>query len=221
MRKALLAFLAAACLSAGRPLDVSAQVTPKKVLLIGDSHTATPFGIGLDEKLRGRFGATVATYGVGATNLSWWVSRQRYPIANGRYFFRAFNEAPVGQKTGYAPPPDIDAMMGQDWDIVVIALGSNPDQPSLDNSVSAGMLLLTKLPKKSQCFWVGPPPMPVYGTHTDDFYGIFPQILRLGGHACRAIDSRQIVSAAESVGSHYYGAAAAKWATAVFQIIAP
>ena len=200
---------------------LAAQITPKKVLLIGDSHTATPFGIGLDQKLRDKFGPTVATYGVGATNIHWWVSLNRYAIPNGRYYFRAFNEGPTTQKQGYVPPPAIDVMMAKDWDIVIVALGSNPDQPSLDASVTAGMLMLTKIPASSQCFWVGPPPMPCYGTRTDDLYPLFPQMVKLGGRSCRVIDSRNFVTAAQSSGCHYYGQAAAHWADGVFKIIAP
>jgi hypothetical protein len=199
----------------------AAQIVPKKVLLIGDSHTATAFGMTLDHKLRDKFGPTVATYGVGATNIHWWVSKTRPAIPNGRYFFRAFNEGPTTQKQGYVPPPDIDALMGVDWDIVIVALGSNPDQPSLDASVTAGMLLLTKIPKNALCFWVGPPPMPVYGTHTDDFYGIVPRMLQLGGRPCTLIDSRTLVNVSQSIGSHYYGKPGADWADGAFKIISP
>jgi hypothetical protein len=211
-----------AALGLGGALAAFSQqaTTPKKVLILGDSHTVTPFGPALDAALRAKYGPTVATYGVGATNIDWWAHRARHPVANGHYFFRGFNENAV-PRDGWVAPPTIDQLRAVDWDIVIFALGANPDGPTMDYDVSAGMLLLTEFAKPAQCFWVGPPPMPVYGNHTDEFYRVWPEILKQGGRSCTLIDSRNFVSASQSVGSHYWGKVSSDWGKGVAAIIAP
>jgi hypothetical protein len=212
-----------------------AAAQSKKILILGDSHFAGPMGYGywanaqktqriegVDGGLRAKFGDQIASYAVCSASTHWWVNKARPNLDvcwNARDFGAAVQDAQTGNRPGGMP--DIDELMKTRWDIVIIALGSNSDGPTSDNTVTAGMLMLTKMPKSSQCYWIGPPPMPATGNRVEEFYRVFPQILSLGGRSCTLIDSRNFVNASQSTNSHYYGQAAINWAKGVLGVIAP
>jgi hypothetical protein len=222
LRQPLFSLVLLALLPLGGTAQQS-QPAQKKVLFIGDSHSAGPMGAAVDEGLRQRYGPQVASYHVCSSTINWWANHERPPFGV-CYYSRGFGEPATTAKTGNPPTPlpDIDVLMATNWDLVVIALGSNSDGASSDDTISAGMLMMTKLPKSSRCAWIGPPPMPATGNRVEEFYRVFPQILKLGGRTCQLIDSRQFVNALQSTnGGHYYGGAAAAWARGVLGAIAP
>jgi hypothetical protein len=229
--KSLRSPLAAVLLALAWP----ASAQSKKILILGDSHFAGPMGYGywadaqksrriegVDGGLRAKFGDQIASYAVCSASTHWWVNKARPNLNvcwNAREFGAAVQEAQTGNRPGGMP--DIDDLMKTPWDMVIIALGSNPDGGSSDNTITAGMLMLTKIPKNSQCFWIGPPPMPGSANRVEEFYRVFPQIVSLGGRSCTLIDSRNFVNASQSTKDHYYGQPAINWANGVLGVLAP
>ncbi|MBI5209011.1 MAG: hypothetical protein HY927_03465 [Elusimicrobia bacterium] len=207
----------AALLGASRP--VSAEDRFARILLIGDSHAAGPFGTTLDALLRDRFGPGMATYAVCGASLRWWQASKR-PKLGICHFIKPFGSAAKpGNGAAPADLPAIGDLLALRPTAVIVALGSNPDGTSMDDTITAGAELLARLPPESACTWVGPPPMPSILQRVDLFYQVFPEILRRGGRTCLLIDSRDYLKPEQSSHDHFYGKPAKEWGRAAYRTI--
>lgn len=187
-----------------------------RFLFIGDSHSVGPFGTTLDRLLRGKFGPDVGTYAVCGASLRWWQGAAR-PKLGICHFLRPFkSDAKPGNGAYPVEPPSLDALWGLDPDVLIVALGSNPDGASADDTITAGARLLARLPEGAACFWVGPPPMPSRLSQIDAFYKGFPEMLKRSGKSCSLIDSRSFLKPEQSRKDHFYGRPAEDWGRAVF-----
>ena len=206
-------------LAAGLAAPVRAADRDPRFLLIGDSHTVGPFGTTLDKLLRKKFGPSVGTYAVCGASLRWWQSSSRSKLSI-CYFLRPFkSDARPGNGAYPAEPPAMDAFWGLDPDVLIVALGSNPDGASVDDTITAGAKLLSRLPEGAACFWVGPPPMPSRLMQIDAFYKAFPDMLKRSGKQCTLIDSRAFLRPEQSQKDHFYGQPAVDWGQSVFNKI--
>lgn len=207
--------LAASCL-----VSASAQENPR-VLLLGDSHTVGPFGVTLDGLMRQSYGTeNVAAYAVCGASLRWWQLASRPKLGICHFLRPTGSTAKPGNGAYPAEPPKLDQILAFKPNVAIIALGSNPDGPSMDDTIKVASSLLGLLPAGGRCFWVGPPPMPSQAQRVDLFYQVFPEMLRLSGRTCTLLDSRDFLKSSQSTKDHYYGKPAQDWGRAVFKFVA-
>jgi len=211
-------------LAAALILTLSASARAERVLIIADSHTVGPFGVTLDARLREK-GNDTAMDAVCGASVNWWLGpkRQKLSICWSIHDFGEKNSPQTG-----APPREPDAVVdlaARKVDVVVIALGSNPDGPSGADTAAAAEKLIALLPGNARCYWVGPPPMPQRLAAIQSVYKELPQALvraARGGPSCSLIDSRTMIEPKDAApNDHFYGAPAVAWGKAVADKISP
>ncbi len=202
------------------------------ILVIGDSHTAGPFGGALDDALRAAPGSRVATYGVCSARPQSFLSQTDHGC--GRRFQDFAKKAPakwlggrVYRKTrpdGKGGTREIEFVktpeLGQLLDdhaptAVVVALGSN--LPISGASVRRTLALIHK--SGAACVWIGPPDMrkpasalvdEVYRTLLDNGVSPTAALEESRKGFCRLVNSRDFPAlrypAAGGDGTHYQGA---------------
>ena len=213
-RPLLAALLLTLCVPAGA----------ERVLILGDSHTVGPFGQTLDARLRAK-GMTTAMNAVCGSSISWWLGPKR-PKLSICYALHDFGAKPSAQQGAPADlPPTADELLQSAPDVVVVALGSNPDGGAAADTAAAAEKLIALMPPSARCFWVGPPPMPDRLGAVLGVYKELPHALVAAsrtGPACTLIDSRDLIRSSDAApNNHFYGAPAVAWGAAVAAKIAP
>ena len=191
-----------------------------RVLVIGDSHAVGPFGSSLDQELT-RQGHQVSLQAVCGASASWWLGPKRADLSI------CYSLHEYGKKGKWASgKPDAAPAFARDLlaarpDVVVFALGSNPDGGSAAATGAAAEKLLALTPSSAKCFWAGPPPMPKRLAAIGAVYNELPQAFSRAGRSCSLIDSRTLISASDaSPNDHFYGAPAQAWGKAVGKQVA-
>jgi hypothetical protein len=150
---------APAAVSAAAPKDGA-----KRLILIGDSHTAGAFGHALDGLLRKRVPA-VETYGSCGASPAWYVpgnGASGHTSACGTWFHRysAADPAKLEEVTSASPTPLIGALLKEKPDVVVVALGTNMidwNKGGISGLESAAALGSAIKAAGARCLWIGPP----------------------------------------------------------------
>ncbi len=139
-------------------LTGSAQANPKKILLIGDSHVAGPFGKTLDSLLRTLEGTRVETYGVCGAIGSYFFDST---LTNCGYFYhQAEGDATSGLRNTKANAPNLPNLIADDRpDLVILELGSNYAKGYTYDFIVNDMKTTAEAAVKSgaQCLWVNMP----------------------------------------------------------------
>ncbi|MFI5345626.1 MAG: hypothetical protein ACHQ51_04550 [Elusimicrobiota bacterium] len=199
---------------------VQAAAAPR-ALIIGDSHTVGPFGSALDQSLAAS-GRETALYAVCGASSAWWIGpkRAKLSICYSIHGYGGKNSPQNGAPA--AAPPTAEELLAAKPDLVVFALGSNPEG-SAEATAAGAAKLLALVPPGTPCFWVGPPPMPKRLEPIDAFYKELPKALSRPNPACALIDSRRLIQPSQAAANdHFYGAAAIAWGkAAAAQIVAP
>lgn len=197
-----------------------APAAAARILIIGDSHTVGPFGSTLDEELR-RQGHDVDVQAVCGASGVWWLGPERFDLRICYYVHGYGGQAKAQNgKPGVAPPFAKD-LLATEPDVVVFALGSNPDGNTAADTGAAAEKLLALTPPSAKCFWVGPPPMPKRLAPIGAVYNELPQAFSRVGRSCTLIDSRLLIKPEDaSPNDHFYGEPAKAWGKAVARRIA-
>ncbi|MDE2512010.1 MAG: SGNH/GDSL hydrolase family protein [Elusimicrobia bacterium] len=210
-------------LTAALILAVTAPAAAERVLIIADSHTVGPFGTSLEARLRAK-GADTAMDAVCGASSTWWlgVRRAKLSICYSVHGYGGKNAPQNGAPAAF--PPTAAQLAASKPDVVVLALGSNPDGSPADTAAAAEKLI-SVMPPDARCVWVGPPPMPKRRAAILELYKLLPKAL-LGaarsGPSCALIDSRDLISPQNAAANdHFYGASAAAWGKAVADRILP
>lgn len=204
------------------------------ILVIGDSHTAGPFGGALDEALRAAPGGRVATYGVCSARPQSFLSETDHGC--GRRFQDFEKKAPakwlggrVYRKTRpdgkggtreveFVKTPALAQLLDDHAPTaVVVALGSN--LPVSGPSVRSTLARIHK--SGAACVWVGPPDMrnpssgqvdAVYQTLLENGVSPTATLEESRKGFCRLVNSRDLPAlrypAEGGDGTHYQGALA-------------
>jgi hypothetical protein len=205
-------------------LALSVPAAADRILILGDSHTVGPFGATLDARLRAK-GHDTALQAVCGASISWWLGPTR-PKLSICYALHGFG-AKASAQEGAPPslPPTADRLMENAPDVVVVALGSNPEGASAADTAAAAEKLIALMPPGARCFWVGPPPMPARQAAILEVYKALPHSLVAAsrtGPACTLIDSRPLIRSTDAApNDHFYGAPAVAWGEAVADQISP
>jgi hypothetical protein len=136
----------------------------KRLILIGDSHTAGTFGHALDGLLRKSVPA-VETYGSCGASPSWYVpgnpvSGHTSPCGTWFHRYSAADPSKLEEVTRASPTPLIGALLKEKPDVVVVALGTNMIDWSkggisgLDSAAALGSAIKGA---GARCLWIGPP----------------------------------------------------------------
>lgn len=202
-------------------LLTAVSASAERFMIIADSHAVGPFGVSLDARLREKGNQTSLNAVCGAS-ARWWIgaNRQKLSIC---WSIHDFDE-PNSPRTGAPPRAATAAGLGQRKpDVVVLALGSNPDGSPADTAAAAEDLIAV-LPNTVRCYWVGPPPMPKRLSVIQELYKLLPKALVRAaskGPSCTLIDSRTLIQPADAASNdHFYGPPAVKWGQAVADQIA-
>lgn len=210
------------------------------VLVIGDSHTAGPFGGALDDALRAGPGNRVATYGVCSARPQSFLSETDHGCGRrfqdfekkapakwlgGRVYRKARPDGKGGtREVEFVKTPELAQLLGDHAPTaVVVALGSN--LPISAASVRTTLALIHK--SGAACVWIGPPDMrKPAGERIDEVYqtllenGVSPTATLEESRKgfCRLINSRDFPAlrypATGGDGTHYQGSLAplgAQW----------
>jgi hypothetical protein len=191
-----------------------------RILVIGDSHTVGPFGSSLDKELV-RQGHQVSLQAVCGASATWWLGPKRADLS----ICYALHD--YGKKGKWASgKPDAAPAFAKDLlaarpDVVVFALGSNPDAGGAAGTGAAAEKLLALTPSSAKCLWIGPPPMPKRLAAIGAVYNELPQAFSRAGRGCALLDSRALISASDaSPNDHFYGAPAEAWGKAAGRTVA-
>lgn len=195
---------------------LSAGARADKIAIIGDSHTVGPFGGTLDAALRAK-GHEVSVNAVCSASGRWWLGpkRQEWKIC---YFLRQFGDTKAARDSGkypYDPPFAADIIAHGKPDVVVFALGSNPDGGGVAGQGAVAEALVKLLPSGTRCFWVGPPPMPSRLAAIGQLYNELPQAFSRASKTCELFDSRAVLKSDQATKDHFYGKPAEDWGRAV------
>lgn len=191
-----------------------------RVLVIGDSHAVGPFGSSLDKELV-RQGHQVSLQAVCGASAAWWLGPQRRELSICYSVHDYGKKGRWAQGKPDAPPALAKDLLSARPDVVVLALGSNPDGGGAAATGAAAEKLLALVPGSARCFWVGPPPMPKRLAAIGAVYNELPQAFSRAGRSCTLIDSRTLISASDaSPNDHFYGAPAEAWGKAVGKTVA-
>jgi len=202
------------------------------ILIIGDSHTAGPFGGALDDALRAAPGTRVATYGVCSARPHSYFSET--PHGCGRRFQDFDKQAPAKwlgsrvyrqqrpdgkggtREVEFVKTPAFEQLLGDHSPTTtVVALGSN--LPISAASVKKTLALIHE--SGAACVWVGPPNMrkpsqaqmdEVYATLEKNGVTTTATLEEARKNKCRLIDSRAFPALrypeSGGDGTHYQGA---------------
>lgn len=208
-----------------KPAKVLRPERPKKLLIIGDSHSVGTFGHTLTQLFESYQSTievnTIASCG---SEPSWWL--QAKPVRCG--FWQHF---PDGHENDYmrgTTPMLTDLMTEIKPDMTVIVLGTNliPLNASDRRHGVQQMLNVVVNQHHSQCVWVSAPDSRKFSSQNlDEVYQTLAELT--SRNDCKLIDSRQYTHYPETGGDgiHYGGsegkAIAKNWAEAIFQKIKP
>lgn len=140
-------------------LPAAAEPSGRRILVLGDSHVAGPFGAALARKLAGS-GRSVDAYGACGASPSWFLPGQGRTSSCGTWVKHGAHEDRRAQAT-----PAVTNVLGDDVDLVVIVLGTNMADwrtGGVGDLSSAGTLAHHAMMRGARCVWVGPPPIPGY-----------------------------------------------------------
>jgi len=207
----------------------------RKVLVIGDSHTAGTFGTELDRQLR-KAGATVATYGSCGTTPASWLKGTATRCGYVVHHVDGKLESPVWRVPNpeYAhdhtkpkynviphPTPLLSDLMQQEHpDVVIVALGANDASDGKAVRADAAKLAGIATSTGAQCIWIGPP--------SGDPNVVDPALTERVNNAlrgtvsgtCTYIDSRPFTPVYHGPdGRHFDKATGAAWADGVVGIV--
>jgi hypothetical protein len=199
-------------------LPAAAEQVPRRVLLLGDSHLTGPFGSALLRRIGGPGGRRVDVYAACSAAPEWFLPGHSHTSPCGTWFRRAGADDRRAQAA-----PAITAVLGDDVDLVIIALGTNMADwraGGVGDLSSAGTLAHHAMMRGAKCVWVGPPPVPGYPSLP--FYKgplNYDQLneglrARLGGH-CAYVQSTTPYGGADGI--HYDRANAELWAEQVYR----
>jgi hypothetical protein len=201
-------------LAAALFLALAAPAGAAKVLIIGDSHSVGPFGSSLDSRLREK-GAVTALEAVCGASANWWLGpkRAKLSICWSIHGYGGRNSPQNGALRSM--PPTAAELAATGPEVVVIALGSNPDGATAADTAAAAEKLVSALPQNARCYWIGPPPMPKRLAAIDEVYKVLPRALfraSRAGPSCALIDSRIMIAPKDAAANdHFYGEAAVAW----------
>ncbi|GEM_PF-3686317 len=221
------------------------QLQPNEIVLIGDSHTAGPFGRALERQLEAQ-GVGVARYAVAGSRALQWAnsSENRFSQLNitssceGRNAQKSASDVPSALHWRESRPPPA---------AMVFALGTNDAGALCRGSLGASAFadvrrMLEAVPRGTPCLWIGPPQFPTgpVARSCGERYGAYVDALRETVIArCHFLDSRTLRPNANasncSDGSplianagddlHFSGQRAEAWATCassgIQQILTP
>jgi hypothetical protein len=221
------------------------QLQPNEVVLIGDSHTAGPFGRSLERQLEAQ-GVGVARYAVAGSRALQWANANENRFAQlnisssceGRGNSRSAGDVPSALQWREARPRPA---------AMVFALGTNDAGALCRGSLNANAFadvrrMLDAVPNGTPCLWVGPPQFPTgpVARSCGERYGAYVDALRETVISrCHFLDSRNLrpnaTASSCSDGSplianagddlHFSGQRAEAWATCassgIQQILAP
>lgn len=199
-------------------LPAAAEPSPRRILLLGDSHTAGPFGSALVRLIGSPGGRRVEVYAACSSAPSWFLPGQTRTSGCGTWFRRAGADDRRAQAT-----PAITSVLGDDVDLVVIALGTNMADwraGGVGELSTAGTLAHHAMMRGARCVWIGPPPVPGYPSlplyKSTLNYDRLNEGLRaqLGGH-CAYVQSTTAYGGADGI--HYDRANAELWAAQVYR----
>lgn len=190
------------------------------ILVIGDSHTAGPFGQQLKKELQIKH--NVAVYGHSSSAAINWVEEKITNFSGGIYHgafvsgVDLLNPAPVHWREKVATPKLKDFLSNmlkyEGWtnttgpikpDVAVIALGANdlraianPDgsiRSSYDFRQKALLNILDQLDENQmKCFWIGPPDSVMKPSAQQDT--LYNYLLEAIGNRCEFFNSRHYVA---------------------------
>jgi hypothetical protein len=191
----------------------SASASADQVLILGDSHTVGPFGQSLDASFKA-LGYETEVGAVCGASASWWLGPHRQNLSV-CYYLHEYGVASQPQQ-GAPPafPPTADQLLAIPPDIVIIALGSNPDGAAAAATGAAAEKLLALLPPSARCFWIGPPPMPDRLTEISAVYDELPAAFARASRSCKLIQTihdKMIRAEDAAKNDHFYGAPATYW----------
>jgi hypothetical protein len=151
------------------------QAQPLKILFIGDSHTVGTFGKQFSKELTGIFRGQVTRYGITGSAVVHWMGAS-WPST----FVNECIKSEVGTdgkevvlKSSYHPGecvpanfPHYDQLLQDNFDAVVIALGTNDIMNYCSQTPAQQATAMDKVrrmpeiakQKAKTCIWVGPPP---------------------------------------------------------------
>jgi hypothetical protein len=194
------------------------------LIVIGDSHTAGPFGHELDSLLRAAYpGWRIETYASCGSSPNWFLpgnGASGHTSACGTWFHRYSPKDPATLEslTAAAPTPLIGTLLDARPDTVVVALGANMadwEKGGIFGLDSARTLSDAIVNGGARCLWIGPP----------DEAGHMPpdqakaQVARLNGalkrslgESCHFIESRTTYSGSDPMRLHYPPGPAKAWA---------
>lgn len=189
------------------------------ILIVGDSHTAGPFGQKLDELLREK-GARVATYASCGSIARWWYTGQK---TNCGYFERDLSGAMI-QTNSHATPEFPGLLRDVSPDQVIIALATNYVREADDEVVIRDLTRLMDDIRFSRagCLWILPPDMRKFRS---DLPRLNRLVKRVAGQECEYFESAAYTRYPESGGDgiHYWSSEAVPvahaWAAAVVSAI--
>ena len=214
-----IAFLAPALSFAG---------SPSRILIVGDSHTAGPFGLGLLSALDSQPNLETALYAsCGSRAEHWTGTPYSNRICSREKDYSQAKPVDFGAKDGSRPMKSLSALVSAGKpDVVVLALGTNSlptdREASLDRAKKEVVRAIESAKSRgARCIWVGPPNEPTE-RFPKSVQDCFSSMLRttVEANGCRFVDSRDFTNAADtaldrSSHLHYYGRAGTKWGEAV------
>ena len=147
-----------------------AHAQEPRILFIGDSHTAGTFGDEFAKELASAFHGQVSRYGVSSSAVLHWMGRSSFARLTGGWRTSQVgtdgNHTNVnGDPRGHVGPdfPTYTQLLGQGFDVVVIALGTNDvnnycswNQARQAEAIQLAKSMADRTSGKT-CVWVGPP----------------------------------------------------------------
>lgn len=191
------------------------------VLYVGDSHSAGPFGVKMDELIRSLPWVKLDFYAVCGSVYSWWLNGKETPCG---YFFRDKEGAESRGKNG--PTPLFKKLLKKDSpEIVIVEMGAN----YWDYPEKKAVKEMRKMAKKirasgAQCYWITTPDSAKIRAHIP---GIMEYTRKAVSPYCRIFDSTAVTSYPDGMGDGLHYAAeplvpiADRWAEAVFTDLQP
>jgi hypothetical protein len=182
-------------------LTLSFNLHAANVLVMGDSHSAGPFGWTLDKELRAS-GHTVGTYASSSSVPGWFLDStpSKWGIwtkdVNG-----IVKEVPF--KT-WGPTPNFYEISKQNPEVAIMAFGTNYVGKSSASSISDMKRFLKVLKEANiKCYWVTPPETRTYRAQT---LTLFQMIKDTVGSDCEIFESHKLTHypATGGDGVHYW-----------------
>lgn len=182
-------------------LILSFNLSAANVLVMGDSHTAGPFGWTLDKELRAS-GHLVGTYASSSSIPGWFLDST--PSKWG-IWSKDINEIvkEVPFKT-WGPTPNFFEISKQNPEVAIVALGTNYVGKSSSSSINdMKRFLLALKDAQIKCYWVSPPETRTYRAQTSPLFKLIQDTVK---SQCEIFESHKVTHypATGGDGVHYW-----------------